>query len=366
MCKHEKWITLLLAIGLTVVGGLAYAPPPSQAQGTIFNQLVEASKAEMAAKDGKLHVATEWTKTTEGMPILGLFQKDFPFVKEVSFTRERGVDAMQRILIEVQAGRVQKYDILKVSEELWPEYKRVGLFVKPPFDYHKLAKSLPADWGEINPRAIDPNGMFIATTARAMGNAWNIRLVPKGKEPTRWEDCLDPMWRGKFLYDPRPKMDGLWHDPKTREGHLKWLRGIMENGVVLSRGQTENVEKAAAGEFPIICGVQYESAARVIDQSAPLSFAFPDSFPMHFSTQLHVLKWSKTPATTQLLGLWLASRGQDAVDKHAYLGFPWDRRTRKYSLAKGKYVAICDAECILRSEEYDRLHASILRLPGAR
>lgn len=356
----------LLTMVLIFCGGLVYSPLPSLAQSNLLNRLVEASKAEMAVKAGKLHVATEWTKTTEGIPILKAFQKDFPFIKELDFTRERGVDNMQRILIEVQAGRVPKYDILKVSSELWPEYARAGLFVKPPFDYHKLAKSLPPGWGEIDPRAIDPEGMFIATTARAMGNVWNIQLAPKGKEPTSWEACLDPMWKGKFLYDPRPKMNGLWYDAKTREKHLKWLRGIVGNGVVLSRGQTENVEKVVSGEFPLVCGVQYESAARIIDQGAPLRFAFPDPFPMHFSTQFHVVRWSKTPATTQLFALWAASTGQEAIDKHAYLGFPWDPRTRKYLLAKGKYVAICDAQCILRSDEYDGLHASILKLPGAR
>ena len=358
MKLNRNWRCLLLMGGIILWG----AQPVQSA--SLFDQLVEKSRAEMSKKQGKLNVAMEWNKT-EGVPVLQAFQKDFPFVKEVSYTRERNVENMQRVLMEAKQGRTPRYDIMHVSSESWTNYEEAGLFVKPPFDFKEMAKSLPADWGAIDARAFDPEGYFIGTTALARGNAWNPQSVPKGKEPTTWDACLDPMWKGKFLYDPRPKLTALWYDPKTREAHLKWLEGVKRNGV-LNRGQTENLEKVIAGEFPLVCGVNYHSASELIEKGAPLKFVFPDPFPIDMGTQIHVVKWSKTPATTQLYVLWLASKGQPQVDKQGYRGFPWNEKSTKYALAKGKYVAVCDAKCTNKEDEYINLHATILNLPGVR
>jgi iron(III) transport system substrate-binding protein len=363
MAGEKLWVSLLLTFGL-IFGAMVYDPPALLAQGNLFSQLVEASKAEMAKKDGKLLVAVEWE--VGGKDIVNAFKKDFPFVKDASFERVRTTDQMQRILTEYKAGRIPKYDILHPSFEAWPSYQEAGAFVKPPIPYKELVKSLPRDWPPPDPRAMDADGYFLATTGLARGIAYNKNLIAPDKAPKGWEDCLSPTWRGKFLYDPRPKLTALQHDPKTREAHLRWLKGIIENRVVLGRGQSENVEKMAAGEYQLFCGVNYTSAMSAIDRGAPLAFFFPDPFPLEFGTQIHVLKWSSTPATTQLFATWLATKAQPLVEKYAYRGFPWDPNSRKYPMAKGKYVAICDVECLKKSPEYDAEHARILGLPGAK
>jgi len=124
--------------------------------------------------------------------------------------------------------------------------------------------------------------------------------------------------------------------------------------------------KVIAGEFHINCGANYHNAMPLIDDGAPLEFFFPDPFPLDFSSDVRVVKWSKTPATAQLLALWLATKAQPLIDKASYRGFPWDPGSRKYPMAKGKYVAICGADCKTKLHEYAKLHANILKLPGAK
>jgi iron(III) transport system substrate-binding protein len=362
MSGIKIWRYLFLLIGL---GLGALTPSPSAAQGNPFNQLVETSRTEMAKKGGKLSVAMEWEQS-EGTPVVEAFKRDFPHIKEITYNRESRAEHFQRILMELQQAKPLKYDIMHVSSESWPEYRKAGQFVKPPFDYSKLVKALPSGWDPIDSRSVDPNGYFLATSGLARGIAYNKDQVAPDKAPKSWEDCLNPMWRGKFLYDPRPKLTALQHDPRTREAHLKWLRGIVENKVILGRGQSENLQKIASGEFPLFCGVNYHSALRIIDQGAPINFVFPDPLPLEFGGQIHIGKWSQTPATTQLFILWLASEAQELVEKHGYRGFPWSPKSRKYAMAKGKYVAICDAECVLMSQKYDDEHANILKLPGVR
>ena len=102
-------------------------------------------------------------------------------------------------------------------------------------------------------------------------------------------------------------------------------------------------------------------------QGAPVEFVLADPISTRLATEFHVVKWSKTPATTQLLALWLATKGQKEIDKQGGRGFPWARGTRLYPLAQGKTIAVCDADCSAKiAEEYGRVHGELLNLPGVR
>jgi ABC-type Fe3+ transport system substrate-binding protein len=351
----------------TVAVTLALSAPASFGQtGSPFKKLVEASQKELENKNGELTIGLEWVEALANKTLKS-FQQEFPFIKKLTFHRMSKVENMQRLLLEVQQGKMPRFDITTISSEVWSDYRKAGLFLKPTFSYKDLAKSLPADWGTIDARAIDPNGYYIAGTALIRGGViYNTETVPADKAPKGWEDCVNPIWKGKVLFDPRNKSAAFQHDPKTREWFLKWLKSLVNNQVVLNRGQIENVEKVAGGEFPLFCGVNYYSAMPLIEKGAPVKFVLPDPYPLEFGTQIHVLKWSRTPATTQLFGIWMASKGQDALGKYAFRSFPWNPNTPIYALAKGKYVAICEVECINRSDQYEKEVADILKLPGIR
>jgi ABC-type Fe3+ transport system substrate-binding protein len=344
-----------------------FVSQPAHAQkGNLFNQLVEASKAEVEKKGGKLKIALDWPEE-DANPVLPHFAKAFPFIKEIDYTRETRMEPFGRYLVSVKQGVYPEYDIMHIASEFQAQYLKEGLFVKPRFDYKELAKSLPKDWAKMDERAIDPKGYFLGTTGNARGHAWNPNLVPKGKEPTTWEACLDPMWKGKVVYDSRGKLESVQHDPKTRERILKWLKGLRENNVVLMRGQAAVLQKVAAGEFPIACGVNYHTTLRMMDGGVKtLQFTFADPIPLEIGSRIYVPSWSHTPATTQLLAVWLTTGGQDVVEKYAYRGFPWDPKSRKYPMAKGKYIALCDAECAEKWEFYEKEHAELLGIPAVK
>ncbi len=341
----------------------APASPAVGAPGTVFDQLVKRSEQELQAKAGKLVVALELTDA-EANPILDAFRAEYPFVRETKFERIRTTEQMSRLLTESAAGRPLPYDIVHVSFENWTEFDKAGMFLRPPYPYKDVLATLPKDWPAADARAVDPEGMYIATTGLARGIAWNTNLIAKGQEPKSWQDCLDPKYRGKVMYDPRPKLTALQHDPKTRDAFLTWLRGLVLNAPVYQRGQSEGLEKLASGEYPLFCGVNFYSATRPIDKGAPIAFAFPDPFPLEFGTQIHIMKGSATPATTQLFIVWLATKGQPLVEKFAGRGMPWNPEARKFPLAQGKYIAICDVACLAKSPEYDKEHAKILGITG--
>jgi ABC-type Fe3+ transport system substrate-binding protein len=353
----------------TIVGFLCvamiYSSSAVAAEKNLFNQLVERSQSEMAKPKAKLSVLLD-LPAKEVTPILKVFQQEFPFVKEPAYTRMNRTEEFQRMIIEAKAGRPPEYDIGHVQFEAWTELRDAGMFVKPPFSYQQLVKALPSDWGALDSRAIDSNGYFVAASSLIRIVAYNKNIVPANKVPKGLEDCLDPAWRGKFLYNTRPLMVALQHDKKTREAHLKWLRGIVENKVVLISGQTEGLEKVAAGEYALYCGVNYNTTLRMIEDGAPIGFVFPDPYALDFGQRIHIFKWSAAPATGQLFALWMATKGQPAVEKYLARGFPWNPQTGAYRHAKGKYVAVCDSSCAAKMDQYLAEHAKIIQLPGGK
>ena len=357
-----KWLPVWrVAVGIILFDSVSLFAQ----SGDPYHQLVELAKAEIGKKAGKVIIALNWTNP-QGKAMVDEFKKDFSFIKESKFERVRTVEEAQRALMEFKAGRPQQVDVTTISDEVWPAYHEAGALVKPPFEYQRLAKALPQGWPTLDPRVVDPHGYFLATTGAVRGIAYNKTLVAADKAPKRWEDCLDPMWRGKVLYDPRPKLTSLQHDPKTRDAHLKWLRGLLENKVVLNRGMDENLQKVAAGEFPINCAANYHNAMPMIDEGAPIGFVLPDPIPLELGTQMFVTKWT-LPATTQLFALWAATKAQPVVEKSGYRGFPWDPTSRKYAMAQKKYIAVCGPDCLsLAADKYDQEHARILKLPGAK
>lgn len=337
----------------------------AMAQKDLFTQLVAASKAELEKKDGKLIVGFTWPKR-QAKPILAAFKKEFPFVKKISYSRTRTVSLAQRMLIQYKGGNPPSIDIPYISNDVWPAYRQEGVFVKPRFPYLELAKSLPKGWPALDPRIFDPKGYYLASTASVRGIAYNKNLIPPDQAPKGWDDCLDPKWKGKIIYDPRPRLTAFQHDPKTREWYLKWLKGLVANGVVLNRGMSENLQKVIAGEYLISCVANYHHAIPMIARGAPLVFIMADPVPMNISTALHIVKWSKTPATTQLMSLWLASKAQPLIEKVSYRGFPWDPNSKKYPMVKGKYIAICGPACRNNAQQHAEEHSRILRLPGVK
>ncbi|HET8564553.1 MAG TPA: ABC transporter substrate-binding protein, partial [Candidatus Binatia bacterium] len=335
------------------------------AEKNLFNQLVEQSRGEMAKPKAKLSVLLDLS-AKEIMPILKVFQKEFPFVKEPTYNRMNRTEEFQRLILEARAGRPPDYDIGHAQFEAWTELRDAGMFVKPPFSYQQLVKALPPDWGSLDPRAIDPNGYYLAASSLIRIIAYNKNIVPANKVPKGLQDCLDPAWRGKFLYSTRPLMVALQHDPKTRETQLKWLRGIVENKAVLVSQQTEGLEKVAAGEYALYCGVNYNTTLRIIEEGAPIGITFPDPYAVDFAQRIHVFKWSPSPATGQLFALWMATKGQPAVEQYMHRGFPWNPQTSAYRLAQGKYAAICDSACAAKMDQYLAEHAKIIQLPGGK
>lgn len=107
MKQHKSLVSAAMFVGLLSTV-MIYSSSAAAAEKNLLNQLVERSQGEMAKAKGKLSVLLDLS-AKESMPVLKVFQKDFPFVKEPAYTRMNRTEEFQRLILESKAGRPPDY-----------------------------------------------------------------------------------------------------------------------------------------------------------------------------------------------------------------------------------------------------------------
>ena len=294
----------IVVCSILIFWAIALGAPPLRAQsiGKTFDEVVK-----LAAKEGKIRMASGLQRDEESLVLKGFYQK-YPAIK-VESSRISGSASRERIFSEALGGVIE-YDLVDVSSELQAKFVKAGI-VAGPFAWRRLFPNVPE-------RHFSPDGRFLAVGFSTHVIAYNPSVVPAEKVPKKWEDCLDPYWKGKFVVDARPKtLAGLaleWGDEKT----LQYAGRLKANNPIWKRGQTEALTQLVAGEYPMICGAYYQSIHRVLrrDPKANLATSLPREVPSSMGESLAILKGAQNPNAALLLSGWLASaEGQKGYDK---------------------------------------------------
>ena len=144
---------------------------------------------EEAKKEGKL----TWYATTnveDAKRFIAAFNETYPFIQVQSLRMGSG-RAVNRIEAEARAGTVNA-DVLNVNDVESIRLVEKGFFAK--YSSPELAhypKSL-----------IDPAGYALPFKSIPRVIGYSTRYVSPNEAPTRYEDLLEPKWKGKILMDP--------------------------------------------------------------------------------------------------------------------------------------------------------------------
>lgn len=293
---------LTVLIGVTVVAVLGFSSSAfSQRLGKSFEEIVQ-----LANKEKNVRVATSWEPENEAALLKGFTQK-YPAIK-ITTDRISGIDTRERIMNEALAGVVD-HDLVNVSGELRNQYIKAGV-LSGPIPWRKL---LP----KVNELHFSPDGYFAATGFSTYIIAYNPTLVPKDKVPKKWDDCLDPYWKGKLVVLTRPRtFTGLapgWGEEKS----LAFARALKDNQPVWKSGQSGALTQMAVGEYPMICGMAYHSMKSVVmrDPTAKVAYAVPSDLPFQIGEAMAIMKGAKNPNAALALTAWLVTpEGQKNMD----------------------------------------------------
>jgi iron(III) transport system substrate-binding protein len=328
---------LLFLLGLVME--FLWLPALSRAESTAASRQQELAKLIEGAKAEGTVVWRDGLKPEESGPVVKAFQQKYPFIK-VDHKRVSGTDSRERIFRELTAGTVF-IDVYDIGGEQIPTFKQAGLMMK--YDWTKAF--------DVRPEQLFKDQMMLSIGCSLKGVGYNTNMINKNDLPKRWEDLLDPKWKGKIVVDTRPKsfcqLMPIWGEEKVYD----YVKKLMMNKPIFRRGQTESIELMAAGEFPMIAGTYRSSMELVKKKGAPVDMLYFDILPVTLEEEAIAANAPHPNAAKLLLG-WLGREGQKYYDSITARGIPLQGfDTEGARIAKTRKLSLFIKDWVMREEE---------------
>jgi len=225
-----------LARSLLVIFFSGLFPVAGWPQGGLDSALIEGAKKERRL--------VHWTTMTlsQSKQVVDAFQKKYPFI-EMDLFRTGGDALLNKIFTEERAG-MHVWDVLLTRGDMFlPLMKRklLASYRSPE------TKKIPAD-------LFDKNGYWTGYYVNPYTLGYNTRWVKKDEVPKTYEELLNPKWKGQKIsvdntsYNLLAGLITAWGKDKA----IVYFKKLAAQEPSVMRGDTNRVQLAAAGEFPLI------------------------------------------------------------------------------------------------------------------
>ena len=305
-------------VRLGVIALLLSAPAQSVFAGAL-DDVIAGAKKEGKVSLYESQQPKAWAK------IMAVFQKRYPFIK--SYEQERLVAGkmVTRVINEAKAG-IWNADTVASGTVQMGNLAARGLL--QPVDW----KALGIPEKSVFDRYTSVGSLF----AYVIG--YNTDLVKGADIPKKWDDVLNPKWKGKgswwFYPQPWATLAGVWGESRAVSVLDKFLAQNWRS----SRSTATVSAWLSSGETPIGIVVLHRMQAAQ-SKGAPVGWTFADPVPVQVITY-GVLKEAKNPNAAKLLIHWLTTpEGAKVYEDATYRGNPYVAGTEMGRLIGSRNIA---------------------------
>ena len=215
---------------------------------------------EGAKKEGELTIYTSAQADDLGA-LAGAYEKKYGV--KVSMWRASSEKVLQRAVAEARAGR----HTMDIAETNGPEMEsmhreKILQLVKSP--HH----------ADLIPQALHPHGEWVGTRLNVFVQAYNTKAVRKEDLPRRWEDLLDPKWKGKLGIEQEDSdwLAGMLGEIGEAKGAKLFKEIVAKNGISVRKGHTLLAQLVVSGEIPLALTVYNYKAEQLKGKGAPIGW----------------------------------------------------------------------------------------------
>lgn len=319
MTKLRKITILSLAL---FVGALGFA---STAKAGPQDDLIAGAK-----KEGVIEFYGPSTLGVDGAKALGdMFNKKYGLNVKLNFSPSGNMTRDIGKIVGLSAsGVAPEWDVMVVTDahhgSLWVRK------LHETYDYASL--------GVDKERVEYDNGTVSIANQFALPT-YNKKLLAEKDVPTKWEDLLDPKWKGKLgvinsTHHWARLAAGPWGEEKTTD----FVKKLSAQKPILGRAG-EMAQRLVLGEVLISATLQDSQIHRSKAEGAPLAFA--EGIQPIISPQYHVgvPKGAPHPNTARLFVAFMASdEVQDIWEKYTGHTSVYVKGTRAHKYIQGKQV----------------------------
>jgi iron(III) transport system substrate-binding protein len=306
-----------------------------------------------AKKEGVIDFYGPSTLGPEGaQAIVSAFNKKYGLNIKVNFTPSGNMTRDTAKVIGLSAsGQPPEWDIMLVTDahhgSLWLRK------LQKPFDYTTLG---------VAKERIEYDSGTVSVANQFALPAYNTKLLPAKDAPKKWEDLLDPKWKGKIgvinsTHHWGRLAAGAWGDEKT----LDFIKKLSAQKPLLTRAG-EMAQRLILGEVLVSATLQDSQLHEAKESGAPLAFAEQVSPVVSPEYHVGVLKASAHPNVGHLMAAFMASAEvQPAWQKYTGHTSAYVPGTAAYKFVQGKQVLYMKQD---QADKVDKISRQIGKILG--
>jgi iron(III) transport system substrate-binding protein len=193
---------------------------------------------------------------------------------------------VQKFEQEVKAGQIRCAVMSLALPNLVAQWAEKGLIMR--YESPEYANY---------PDAYSVLGFAGPISAEPMAMAYNTKILKEEEIPKRWEDLLDPKWKGRMTMSDAASSGGAlhWYAAMRKTYGKSFLERLSKQNVLIRTGGGDVVNTLIAGERPLGAMLPQYHALGQIAKGAPLKIITPDDgLPINYS-QIFIPARSSNP-----------------------------------------------------------------------
>ncbi len=251
----------------------------------------DAALIAAAKKEGRVTWYSTNLINTIVRPISEAFEKKYGV--KVDYIRANAVELSLRVSKEAKAGKV-------IADVVDGSSTAVSLRQENLIAKYQPDNALPKQFR-------DPNGYWTAISLFVLSFAYNTNMVKKEEAPRKWEDLLNPKWKGQIVWNVTPSSSaaqGFIGTVLTEWGEEKgmaYLRELAKQNVApIHAAGRQVVDRVIAGEYAIAVNIFNNHPIVSAEQGAPVEWSPSEPATTVFSVAA-VLENAPHPSAGRLL-----------------------------------------------------------------
>ena len=251
-------------------------------QSSVSAAVAETDLVAEAKREGEVTYYTVVSPAAE-VPIIQGFNKKYPFIK-VNHYRAGQSALVERILQEARAG--QYPDV--VTNNFFQLLTLVDNKILEPYHFPEQKA--------VRKGFVDSEGRFAAIGITPFAVSYNTKNIKPQDVPKKYEDFLDPKWKGELGVVPQVGWGLSMLDALGEKKGEAFLRTLAKQNVRVNTGNSLQLQLLSAGEFKLgVSNIVY-LITNLKAKGAPVDFAYIDPVYADFTATGLVAKGSHKAA----------------------------------------------------------------------
>lgn len=258
----------------------------------------DAKIIEAAKREGAVSYYTTMT-LSQSKKVVDKFQQKYPFLKPELF-RGGGDEVLNRILNEARGG-LNAWDVVSTRGDSVLTLKNASL----------IAPYRSSESKFIDRDMVDDEGYWTAYYVNPYVLGYNTNLVSKDQVPKTYEALLDPKWKGRKIsiddsaYGFLAGLIRAWGKEKA----VDYFKKLAAQEPVVMRGNTNRVQLAMAGEYPLIIAYA-PTIQRETSKGHPMDWVPLEPVPVQVNPMMLATKAPHPNAGKLFIDFLLSKEGQ--------------------------------------------------------